>query len=247
MKRLLASIGIGSAKVDTIVHTNEIEVGTTLNGEVEIYGGDVAQAIDKIDLELYTYVERDGQNFSYRFGTANISASLVAEPHTKKVIPFTLDIPHYTPISAGGYNRVWLNTSLDIKNAIDPTDTDHLNIVPNSAMFDVFESIEELGFSLNEVDIENSNLFEWGFIQEFEFRPRSRRGKINEVEIIFLNKDNELDVYLQKDAKVGGTLGMFEDILDLNEKMYHFYIPTRGGKSQIAKQDIKSHIEKILL
>jgi sporulation-control protein len=246
MKKLLASIGIGSAKVDTIILDHEIEIGSNLTGEVHIIGGDIAQHISKIDLDLYTYIIKDDQKYSYRFAMMALSDAFVIEPHESRVIPFSLQVPYYTPISAGGSNQVWLETALDIDMALDPSDSDHLNIIPHSAMFDVFESLEELGFSMYKVDIEASTLFEWGFIQEFEFKPRSMRGNISEIEVIFVDHNDHLEVYLEKESKIGGIFGQFSDMMDLNERMYHFSIPTHGGKSQISKDDIKRYIESIL-
>lgn len=248
MKKLLASIGIGNAKVDTIIHNHEIIVGGSMSGEVQILGGNVAQEIDKIDLELYTYVEIDDKKYSYSFGKTNIQTQIQVLPNQKLTIPFNLTVPQYTPISAGGYNRVWLNTSLDIDNAIDPTDTDHLNIIPTTSMFCVFEAMEEFGFSLNEVDIERSNIFEWGFVQEFEFRPRSIRTNTKEIEIIFLNENDRLNVFLQKDTKIRGVLGSFFDLSDFASKMYHFAIPqSNANQPTISKEAIKEYIKQYIL
>jgi sporulation-control protein len=246
MKKLLASIGIGSAKVDTIIYDDEVEVAKTLSGEVQIIGGDVAQQIAKIDLDLYTYVMQDDQRVSFRFASMALYEAFVIEANQSVVVPFSLEVPYYTPISAGGSNQVWLETALDIDMAIDPTDSDTLNIKPNSAMFDVFESLEDLGFSMYDVDIEASNLFAWGFIQEFEFKPKRAMSGISEIEVVFVDFDDHLKVYLEKEAKLGGLFGKFADVLDLDEQMYHFSIPTKDGKSQVSKNDIKSYIESIL-
>jgi sporulation-control protein len=246
MKKLLASIGIGSAKVDTIIYDHEIEVGGTLSGEVNIKGGDTAQNISKIDLDLYTYVEKDDQKYSYRFAMMALYEAFEIKANESITVPFNLQVPYYTPISAGGSNQVWLETALDIDMAVDPTDSDHLNIKPNSAMYDIFESLEELGFSLHGVDIESSNLFEWGFIQEFEFKSRSNRSNISEVEVVFVDYVDHLEVYLEKELKLGGLFGQFSDMLDLNEKMYHFKVPTKDGKSTITKDQIKDYISRIL-
>ena len=53
-KKLLASVGIGQAKVDTILFDEVVEPGGILTGEIQIQGGQVDQEIDKIDLCLRT-------------------------------------------------------------------------------------------------------------------------------------------------------------------------------------------------
>ncbi|MEF1229208.1 sporulation protein, partial [Vibrio fortis] len=45
-KKLKASLGIGAAKVDTVLDNIEVFQGGELSGNVHILGGDVEQQID---------------------------------------------------------------------------------------------------------------------------------------------------------------------------------------------------------
>ncbi|MFZ6043502.1 sporulation protein, partial [Vibrio natriegens] len=51
-RKSLASLGIGSARVDTLVHQDVLIPGGNLQVEIQIHGGKVSQQIDNIDLYL---------------------------------------------------------------------------------------------------------------------------------------------------------------------------------------------------
>ena len=52
--KVLASVGIGSAKVDTVLEKNLYTAGETVYGKVVIQGGNTEQEIDSINLALKT-------------------------------------------------------------------------------------------------------------------------------------------------------------------------------------------------
>ena len=57
VNKLLASVGIGSATVDTKIFRSELVPGEKVEGIVQIRGGNVEQEIDSIYLSLYTTYE----------------------------------------------------------------------------------------------------------------------------------------------------------------------------------------------
>ncbi|MCL6615609.1 MAG: sporulation protein, partial [Anoxybacillus ayderensis] len=50
--KVLASIGIGAAKVDTKLHESHLLLGESVTGVVEVTGGNIDQQIDDIYLSL---------------------------------------------------------------------------------------------------------------------------------------------------------------------------------------------------
>jgi len=69
--QLKASLGIGAAKVDTILNSISYVQGDTLQGSVNIYGGDVDQQVDAINLKLCTEVKVESEDgTSYQHFTA---------------------------------------------------------------------------------------------------------------------------------------------------------------------------------
>lgn len=52
LKKTLASFGIGSAKVDSILNQDVLYPGQSVDVSIHVYGGATEQAIDNIDLKL---------------------------------------------------------------------------------------------------------------------------------------------------------------------------------------------------
>lgn len=66
LKRTLASIGIGAARVDTILDNERTHPGDELSGTVHIQGGDTAQEVEHIELSLMTrYLHEVGESEAY--------------------------------------------------------------------------------------------------------------------------------------------------------------------------------------
>ena len=56
-KKALSSIGIGSAKVDTVLLQDQVQPGGVLRGRVEVNGGGIEQQIETIYLQVKTKYE----------------------------------------------------------------------------------------------------------------------------------------------------------------------------------------------
>ena len=64
-KKILASVGIGAAKVDTVLETEHLQPGQKFNAVIVIKGGDVEQDITGLDLALMTRVKVEGEDGEY--------------------------------------------------------------------------------------------------------------------------------------------------------------------------------------
>ena len=230
--KMLASIGIGAAKVDTKLYSEHISLGEELKGVVEIVGGNAEQKIDEIYLTLYTtyVVEVDDQK-STRHGIVNkwkISEPFTIGVNERKTIPFAFKLPFDTPVTVGR-TRVWLHTGLDIKNALDPADQDYLKVGPTRVMSAVLNALEDIGFRLREVDCKKAEYMHkrLPFVQEFEFVPVSGlfRGKLDEIEVVFFPTSTyETEVLMQVDRRAKGLGGFLAEALDLDESYVRFQI-----------------------
>ena len=103
IKKLFASLGIGSAEVDTKLHNAVVSPGEQLSGEVVIRGGNVNQDIDELSLFLMTEaeVEHDGGEFHQpiTISRAPISRRFTIRAGEQLSIPFTIQIHPETPIT----------------------------------------------------------------------------------------------------------------------------------------------------
>ncbi|MEK3990850.1 sporulation protein [Robertmurraya sp. FSL R5-0851] len=247
--KVFASIGIGSATVDTKLEKDVFVPGEEIRGIVQIKGGKIEQLIDDIYLNLHTNYLKESDDKKHivkgdieRFRL--IQAVTIGANETKE-IPFVIRVPFDTPISIGR-TKVWVETGLDIKNAVDPTDKDYIKVVPNQLMKGVLDTVAELGFRLREADCEElpyRKRRRLPFAQEFEFAAVSGsfRGKLDELEVIFFpQSDEQMDLALQIDRKARGLGGFLAEALEMDETNISVSIHSRDLPT------LKSKLESLI-
>lgn len=251
--KMLASIGIGSATVDTRLEKSTYTAGETLRGTIDIAGGSTEQYIDAIYLTLYTTYIKEVNDNKYT-DSAAIHKVKVNEPFTlganeRKSIPFTFQLPFDTPATLGK-TRVWIHTGLDIKNAVDPTDKDFIEVNPSPLAAQVLQTIERIGFRLRKVDCEYASMklrSPYVFVQEFEFTPTigTYRSQLDELEVIFLSQTvNSAQLLLQVDRRARGLGGLFAEAMDMDESFVRLTITTEDIPylNQKLQQTINKYI-----
>lgn len=243
--KALASVGIGAAKVDTKLVESSFVSGEEIRGIVEITGGSVEQQIDEIYLTLLTnYIKESNDTKVHK--QAVLEKKKIVDPfvigvNETKEIPFTITLPHDTPVSMGN-TKVWLQTGLDIKNAVDPSDKDVVQVKPSPLISTILSAAEQLGFRLRKVECEAAP-YRWKnhfpFIQEFEFVPTSGpfRGKLDEIEMIFSNNNgSSVELILQVDRKVRGLGSFLSEALEMDETFIKLRVTNQdlpGFKQQL--------------
>ncbi|WP_242653731.1 sporulation protein [Thermincola potens] len=250
LKKLLASVGIGSAKVDLEIPNPQVELGGILEGVVKIKGGSVEQEIEKIYINLVLnskYGSGDETKpVSRTVGTVKVTDKLTLAPGQEKTIPVNFEIPLDIPISKGR-TRYYLKTGLDIEQALDPTDLDDIKILPNKYMKMLFDAVSALGFR----EKHNSGDYN-GRYQEFEYRPTSFMAReLDEIELYPTAGEQELNVVIQIDKRNRGLFGSLLDDLDLDERYVRIRIPysQMNDVTQVAnflRETIESEYRKIL-
>ncbi|MBK3497001.1 sporulation protein [Viridibacillus sp. YIM B01967] len=251
--KVLASFGIGGAKVDTKLEKAEYVAGEKMKGEVEVYGGNHEQQIDSIYLTLNTTYIRELNDKKYN-DVAPVKKYKVTAPFTigvneTKVIPFEINLPADTPITYGN-TKVWVSTGLDIKNGVDPTDKDFIGIRPTKLASQILEAIEKLGFKLRKVECEQASSKirnNCPFVQEFEFIPTSGiyRGKLDELEILFLSQSEQsAEILMQVDRKARGFGGFLAEALEMDESHIRILITTQNlpNLQEKLRQIISNHV-----
>jgi sporulation-control protein len=250
--QMLASIGIGSARVDTRLSKASVRVGESLEGVVHIQGGNAPQDISSIYLGLMTqYLKKQGDS-TVRVNTLvekwHISSPLKVQPGQKVEVPFSVQIPLFSPVSLGR-TPIWLQTGLDIDNAIDPGDKDTLQILPHPSMEAVLEAVKGMGFWFKEATCEYSAWGDWemDFVQEIEFHPGSGFRGVKELELVCFVKPHEVEVIVEVDRRARGLTGLFAEALDLDERKQRLHFSREAlarGPRHIAEQ-ISGVIERL--
>lgn len=247
-KKILASVGVGSAKVDTRLHHDALIPGETITGEVHITGGDVEQEIDDIYMYIITHYEREYDDKKVKeeciLVKERLSERFTLQPGEEKILPFAIQLPFETPLTMGR-QPVYLRTGLDIKNAIDPGDSDFIQVLPHPMMEKVLDAVKQAGFQLFKVDCEyNRHLGrKYPFVQEFEFRPTGKyRSRLEELEVIFFLKESELEVLLELDKRARGFKGMLEEAFNIDER----YVRFRLTGNEYSDAELAKWIEQLI-
>nr|WP_295973050.1 sporulation protein [uncultured Bacillus sp.] len=224
--KILASVGIGSATVDTKLDRDQVVPGEEIKGVVEIRGGNTEQRIDDIYLTVNTqYIKESDDhkmNVTAVIERVRLAAAFTVAENERREIPFSFVLPIDTPVSMGK-TRVWVATGLDIKNAVDPSDKDFLQVRPSKLLEGVLEAVASLGFRIREVECEQASYRlrqRLPFIQEFEFVPTSGafRGRLDELELVFLpTSAATADLHIQIDRKARGLGGFLSEAMEMDE------------------------------
>ncbi|MGB2994369.1 MAG: sporulation protein, partial [Paenisporosarcina sp.] len=79
--KVLASVGVGNAKVDTKLNDSTFKVGEMISGMTEVIGGNTSQSIEAIYIKVYTTYEREANDKKYTDSIA-IYSHKITEPFT---------------------------------------------------------------------------------------------------------------------------------------------------------------------
>lgn len=237
LNRMMASVGIGSARVDTRLASAQVRAGDEVEGVVLIQGGSLSQQIESISLHVMTQYLREVDDRRVR-ENAVIGRFPVTQPFTvgaggSREFPFRFTLPEGTPATMG-QSQVWLKTGVDIAMAVDPTDNDALQVLPHRHAQPIHDAMAALGFRLRKVDTEYSRRLGGGlpFVQEFEYVPTTQfRGRFDEVELVTFPHAGGVDLLLEVDRRARGLMGFFESAYDLDER----HLRVQFGREHLAQ------------
>jgi len=206
MKEFLTRIGIGAAKVDTVLPKRRYRLGETVDARVDVTGGSAAQQVDDIYLAVMTRYHTDDSHGDGVIAKFQMAESFTIEPGEERSFETSFAVPWSTPLSLGG-TRVWIKTGLDVDWALDPKDKDTIQVEPDDRVDALLEAMDRLGFHMRSAKVERGGYrYQQPFVQEIEFKP-DRRGKLKEVELLIFPDDSEVDVVVEVDRKMGGLAG----------------------------------------
>ncbi|MFB6244529.1 MAG: sporulation protein [Halobaculum sp.] len=243
MKKVLASIGIGNASVDTILPSDTVYPGETIDADVQIVGGDVEQEVGTIRLEIETRYRTEEGYREVDVDRFTLTEGLTIQPDEETVREVTIDVPYSTPVTYGNVD-VWIETELDIDLAVDPEDTDYLDVQPTPRLQTVFDAMDGLGFSLRTAECEADPYGRYtagrGFVQEFEFRASSGefRGRADEVELVSQPGPDELDLFVEVDRRGG----MLSELAETDERLTRTTITSTD--TERVRAELRSLIEQ---
>lgn len=255
-KKLLSSIGVGAATVDTRLADNHCKPGGRLEGVVHVKGGNVEQSVDRIYIffnTLYKHEVNDKMTYS-TFTIEKISlneAPFLIGPDEVKDIPFTIDVPYNTPLSVS-QSKSWIETGLDIAQAVDPKDEDAIVVKPNETQQVVLDAIDAIGFRLKKADTEmlpaRHRSGRLPIAQELEYSPNGTRygRKLDELEVVLLQDERSLDLLIQVDKSVHNLGSLFADLTGTDESTHRLSYHVADVTPERIQQDVERLIERSL-
>lgn len=245
---MLASVGIGSAKLDTVLDKASYSPGEEVHGVVRIQGGSIEQRIDAIVLSVMTSYLREVNDSKMTQSTdlarLQVSEPLTINPNELREVPFSFYLPRNTPLSIG-HSPVWIKTAADIQAAVDPTDEDRIHVMPSPYQRVVLDAVDQLGFRLRKSESVYAPRLggTLPFVQELEWVPASGpyRGRLDELELMFLgNHPDGIHLLLQIDRKATSLFGMFAEAMDTDES----FVKVSLGQSDLDRG--VTHVGQVL-
>ncbi|GGS55680.1 sporulation protein [Actinokineospora fastidiosa] len=213
-KKMLRALGVGGPSVDTVLSSGSAMPGGTVTGEVRMQGGEHDADIDYVALSLVTRVERsDDTQGHVEFDRHVVAGRFPLRAGQTHVVPFRIQIPWETPVTAIGGHRLHgmtlgLRTELAVAKAVDKGDMDPLHVEPLPSQAAVLAAFERMGFRFRSADLEMGRIHgvnqQLPFFQEIEYHPPAQlAGGISQVELTFITDAHGMTVVLEADKRGG--------------------------------------------
>lgn len=242
--RVLAGVGVGAAKVDAKLQHYKVRQGDMIEGIIEIVGGKIEQSIEGIYLAVCATYEKEIDDKkveqSMEVDRYHLPNTFTIQPNERKEIPFSFPLPYKTPVTRRK-TKVWVQTGLDIKMAIDPNDRDYLEVAPHPLLDSFLDSIRQLGFRSTSVETKKGR--DGSIVQEFEFKPSGGpyRGRLDEIEFVYqLSSNQSLDVFLEIDRKARNIGSLLSEMIGTDETTIRFTI----SKADVA--DLTNQLAELI-
>lgn len=218
-RQLLASMGIGSASVDTRIDQPELSPGQLMHGQVVVQGGQSAQMIEKIELVLMAQAEqKDGdrkQQVAWPLCRLPVSGSFMIGVGETRIFPFQMTLPLETPVNVlptrgGRTPLVWVHTDLAIAAGLDSDDRDCLLVLPSAPLLALLGAFARLDWYVHGSEVEVGTaragcaISTLGCYQKIALRPYGGSWRAQEIELACLNDGRATHVLVEVDARFGG-------------------------------------------
>ncbi|WP_028777915.1 sporulation protein [Shimazuella kribbensis] len=248
LKKFLASMGFGAAKVNLQLDQDVVTMGQPITGTILVVGGETKQETEglSVSLRVSSRYTRGDNVLSVHEKIATISITrekLVLEPGSRLEYPFSFVCPEGLPVSSVN-TKYYFETDLDIDNAIDAKDRDHVTVLPSGILKNFLNGFQSLGF----IHYAEGYTGQRDSTQIIQFHPTTwLYGQYDEIVFSYATNltDTQITGWFELDKKTRGSLGALADKLDLDEKKgrYTFYSNDLSSVER-AKETIQQFIIK---
>lgn len=242
-KKLLAAMGAGGASVETTLENPNVVPGGQVRGRVQLTPGEVPQEIEGVSVELVARVEVESGDSEHKqniaFHGLPLTGRFLLQQGSPATIPFTLDIPWETPITAIGGQPLYgmavgVSTEVSIARAVDKGDLDPIAVHPLPAQDRLLAAFANIGLRFKRADLERGHIRgsmqRLPFYQEIEFGPSAQLARgMNELEVTFIAGPTAMEVVMEVDKR-GGLLSEGRDT-------FHRFVVEYGNFQQVNWED----------
>jgi sporulation-control protein len=236
-KKMMATVGIGAAKVDTVLNGMVSSPGGILEGVVHVKGGNVDQDVEDITIALMVDVKKEINDTTIyqpmEIAKYKVAGRFKINAGESLQFPFSVQVPLEVPITVLGQYKLgninlYVKTLLDIDNALDKADKDYLEIRPMPNMEKFLHALLQLGFQFHKADVEYGRIpgSNYSFFEEIEFYGgHSQFSRIKELEVTFIAKADGVHVVLEMDKRgLFGSREKYRTIFLPNDDSHINYI-----------------------
>ncbi|MHA0040816.1 sporulation protein [Deinococcus sp. PEB2-63] len=241
LKKMMAAIGVGGARVDAQVHTPAVRIGDSVTGVLVVQGGNLDQRIERVNLGLATRYKSDDSYVSHQLSKFQVIPTFDLRAGERREFPFSIPVEPGTPLSLPG-TQLWLATDMDIAGAVDPGDQDHLQILPSREMEVLFQGAQRLGFQLSGSEIEYHH---GRIVQEISFRPPHGQYRIAEIEMMLFPQAGGLDIVLEVDRRATGVASLFTSEFEQRGR-WHLSAATLAAGPDAVARELEARIRALL-
>lgn len=197
-KKLLNKIGIGTASVNLVLDADRARVGEDLVGSIMITGGSSETKVDAVNVNLIMKTKQGDSEHEHHVAKIPVVKGLVVGSGENLQFPIRFTLPALPQSSR--YVTYSLHTELDIPGAVDKHDFDDFYVLPAQPVAVLQDALHHLGFEPKS----DSGEME-GPYQKFEYKPTSGayKGRLSELEVIFLLEEEGVRLYVELDHKSG--------------------------------------------
>ena len=244
LKKILSSIGIGSAKIDLVLDGSTVTMGDTITGTLYVTGGQTEQSIGSISVDLRVksvYAHDDTtRTLDQSVKTVHVTDAFLLQPNQRREFPFTCAVPAYLPASSVN-TKFYFLTNLDIQAGVDSNDRDAVEVLPSGLVQNFLEGFRQLGC------VPKLEGFT-GEYQIFDFRTTSwLAGQLDELVFMYVPARTQYEIsgYFEIDKKTSGIGGWLADEMDLDEKKGRFrFTQQELATPETARETIRAFVEK---
>lgn len=246
---VLASIGMGAAKIDLRLDHGFVKTGEEVTGKIIVRGGKAEQKIERLSVffMLQSVQAKSSSELKERIAAIDIShKEFILKPDETLTFPFSFTCPANIPASSIN-TKYYFDTSLEIKNAVDSYDRDFIKVLPDERLQQFLTGFKQLGFKQNWEGLVTN---EQGWSQLIQYHPSTYfYGVCSHIAVYFrhnLEKDT-IEGILEVGEHHTHDYSALIDMFHLDEKVRRFELTAEDLSTQgKAKTKLERLVKQML-